>query len=196
MSGLVLIGSAGAGAWTWLARAGSAEANLTAIAADGAVCIKDPGETNGPFPADGTNAKDGQTVNALTQSGVVRRDMRRCFNGLTGTAPGIALTLDLTLVDVGRACAPLAGHAIYLWHADAEGKYSLYDLPEKNWLRAVVLSDASGHARVTTIMPGCYDGRWPHIHFEVFSNLDASVSGAAALLTSQFALPEAQSAAT
>jgi len=152
-------------------------------------------ETSGPYPADGTNTKDGQTVNALTESGVVRDDMRASFGALTGEAAGVPLLLDLTLVDVGAGCAPLAGHAIYVWHADAEGHYSLYDLPQQNYLRAVVVTDGAGRVRLQTIVPGCYDGRWPHIHFEVFANLDAAVSGRAALLTSQFALPEAQAAA-
>ncbi len=121
--------------------------------------------------------------------------MRSSFGDMEGVADGVPLVLDITLVDVGNACAALGGHAIYLWHADATGHYSLYDLPERNWLRGVVVTDATGRARITTIIPGCYDGRWPHIHFEVFANPQAAVSGAAALLTSQFAFPEAEVAA-
>ena len=34
-------------------------------------------------------------------------------------------------------------------------------------------------------------GRWPHIHFEVYEDLDAATSGAGKLRTSQIALPEA-----
>ena len=168
---------------------GQAEANQTGTAADGSVCLKDPAETNGPFPADGTNAKDGQTVNALTQSGVVRPDIRASFGDLAGAAEGVQLDLVLTLVDVGAGCAPLAGHAIYIWHADQNGHYSLYDLPDANYLRGVGVADAKGQVRFTTILPGCYDGRWPHIHFEVFESLDKAVSGDASLLISQFALP-------
>ena len=52
---------------------GGGEATMSANAADGAVCVKDPAETAGPFPGDGTNKKAGQTVNVLTQSGVVAR---------------------------------------------------------------------------------------------------------------------------
>ncbi len=168
---------------------GTAEANQTATAADGSVCLKDPAETSGPFPADGTNAKGGQTVNALTESGVVRPDIRASFGDRTGAADGVQLDLVLTLVDVGAACAPLAGHAIYLWHADQNGAYSLYDLPDANYLRGVAVADANGQVRFTTILPGCYAGRWPHIHFEVFASLEQAVSGAASLLISQFALP-------
>lgn len=195
VAGLGLAGVAGVAAWLLGGAAGQAEANRIGTAADGAVCLKDPAETGGPFPADGTNARDGQTVNALSQSGVVRGDMRASFNGLEGVAAGVPLVLDITLVDVDNACAPLAGHAIYLWHCDAEGRYSLYDLPGQNYLRGVVVTDAAGRARITTIVPGCYDGRWPHIHFEVFASLDTALSGKASLLTSQFAFPQAEMAA-
>ena len=35
---------------------------------------------------------------------------------------------------------------IYLWHADAGGRNSLYDLPQRNWLRGVVVMDSNGRA--------------------------------------------------
>ena len=174
---------------------GQAEVTVSGKGTDGSVCIKDLDETDCSFPADGSNVKDGQTVNALSESGVMRGDMRGSFGALTGLAEGVPLLPDLTLVNVGAGCAPLAGHAIYLWHADARGRYSLYDVADQNYLRAVVVTDAMGRAQVQTIVPGCYEGRWPHIHFGVFAGLDAAVSGEVALLTSQFALPEATMAA-
>lgn len=36
------------------------------------------------------------------------------------------------------------------------------------------------------------DGRWPHIHFEVFESAEAAVSGEASVLTAQIARPEAE----
>ena len=159
--------------------------------AEAAGCLREPDETSGPYPGDGTNAKSGQTVNALRQSGVLRGDMRASFNGMTGTAAGATLRLDMTLVSVAKSCAPVAGQAVYLWHANAIGQYSLYDLPDQNYLRGVVVTDAVGRATITTIVPGCYAGRWPHIHFEVFAGLASAVSGRKSLLTSQFALPGA-----
>ena len=107
---------------------GDAEANTTATAADGSICIKDPAETAGPFPADGTNTKAGSTVNVLDKAGVIREDIRGSFDGLTTVAEGVKLDIVITLVDVAKACAPLAGHVIYIWHCDAGGKYSLYEL--------------------------------------------------------------------
>lgn len=190
--GLGLAGAAGGMAWLRGGAGWAGEANQTAQAADGALCLKLPEETQGPFPADGSNTRDGQAVNVLTQSGVIRDDLRPSFNGLTGQADGVPMTLEIALVNVGAACAPLAGHAIYLWHADAQGRYSLYNVPDQNWLRGVVVTDAQGRARAMTIVPGCYDGRWPHIHFEVYASPEAAASGATPLLTSQFAFPEAE----
>lgn len=154
-----------------------------------ATCVAMAPETAGPFPADGSTAGGG--VNALGIAGISRSDIRPSFGGLTGTATGLSVLLELQLVDVGRACAPLAGHAVYLWHCDAEGRYSIYDLPQVNYLRGVVESDARGVVLLTTVFPGCYPGRWPHLHFEVFRSGKAALAGEAAILTSQLALPEA-----
>lgn len=152
-------------------------------------CVALPWETAGPYPADGSNTKEGQVVNALTQAGVIREDIRPSFNGMTGDADGVPLTLDLVLSDAS-SCTPLAGHAIYVWHCDTVGAYSLYDVPEANFLRGVGVSDDQGRVRFTSIVPGCYAGRWPHIHFEIFESAEAAVSGEASLLTAQIALPE------
>jgi protocatechuate 3,4-dioxygenase beta subunit len=42
----------------------------------------------------------------------------------------------------------------------------------------------------TSIFPGCYSGRWPHIHFEVYRSLDEATAAGQILATSQLALPE------
>lgn len=154
-------------------------------------CVALPWETAGPYPADGTNSRAGQVVNVLTRQGVIRQDLRTSFAGLSGTADGAPMTLELTLQNAD-GCTPLAGHAIYLWHCNTLGEYSLYDLPDANYLRGVGVSDAQGVVRFTTIFPGCYDGRWPHLHFEIFTDAAAAVSGEASLLTAQIALPQAE----
>ncbi|MDP5280693.1 intradiol ring-cleavage dioxygenase [Sphingomonas sp. DG1-23] len=155
-------------------------------------CVLDPTETNGPYPADGTNTSSGLTSNALTAANVVRSDIRPSFIGTsTAIAAGVQVALTLTVVNVNSACAPLAGYAIYLWHCDRDGKYSLYDLPNESYLRGVGVTDANGQVSFTTIFPGCYAGRWPHIHFEVFSSLSNATSGRYAALVSQLAMPAA-----
>ncbi|MBJ3783864.1 dioxygenase family protein [Devosia sediminis] len=167
--------------------------SLTGGAAAALECVALPWETAGPYPADGTNVRNGQVVNALTEQGVIRQDLRTSFGALTPVADGLQLDLELTLVNAD-GCTPLADHAIYLWHCDTTGNYSLYDLPDANFLRGVGVADSEGKVRFTTIFPGCYDGRWPHLHFEVFESVEAAVSGEASILTAQIALPEGASA--
>lgn len=154
---------------------------------EGGSCAKIPEETAGPFPGDGTNGK-----NALTLSGIVRSDITTSLGGATGVAAGIPLTVTLTLLDTS-GCAPLAGRAVYLWHCDRDGNYSMYSsaVVNESYLRGVQVTDAEGKATFTTIFPGCYSGRWPHIHFEVYGDANTPTSGTAAIATSQLALPEA-----
>ena len=68
---------------------------------------------------------------------------------------------------------------MYLWHCTADGNYSLYSsgITNQNYLRGVQVSDASGLVSFTSIFPGCYSGRWPHIHFEVYRSLALATSG-------------------
>ncbi|MBU1376418.1 MAG: intradiol ring-cleavage dioxygenase [Alphaproteobacteria bacterium] len=154
-------------------------------------CAATPTETNGPYPADGSNMANGVLSNILNTSGVVRSDIRGSFGGLSGTAAGVPLTLTVNLVNTNASCAALADYAIYAWHCDANGLYSLYDLPQQNYLRGVQATNASGQATFTTIFPGCYAGRYPHIHFEVYRSLSAATNYANRLLVSQFAMPAA-----
>jgi protocatechuate 3,4-dioxygenase beta subunit len=42
----------------------------------------------------------------------------------------------------------------------------------------------------TSIFPGCYSGRWPHIHFEVYPTLAAASQVSNKIATSQIALPK------
>jgi len=153
----------------------------------GAVEAASPGEisqeTAGPFPGDGTNGP-----NVLREAGVVRQDIRPSFGPLRGVADGVPLTLDLT-VTAAATGAPLPGAAVYVWHCDRSGAYSLYDREDQNWLRGVWAADAAGKVAFTSIFPAAYAGRWPHVHFEVYPDLARATSGDAAVTTSQLALP-------
>jgi protocatechuate 3,4-dioxygenase beta subunit len=146
---------------------------------------KAPEETAGPYPGDSSNGP-----NVLNQTGVVRSDIRSSFAGLSGTATGVPLNLALTIVSASN-CAPLASYAVYLWHCDAGGNYSLYSsgVTNQNWLRGVRAADANGVVRFTTIYPGCYSGRWPHMHFEVYKSLTAATAVSNKIATSQIAMP-------
>lgn len=154
----------------------------------GASCPgKIPEETEGPYPADSSNG-----VNVLGQTGVVRNDIRSSFAGLSGTAAGVPLTVELTLVSA-TTCAPLANRAVYIWHCDRAGLYSLYSAgaTNQNYLRGVAATDANGKVVFTSIYPACYAGRWPHIHFEVYPSLSSATTYRNKIATSQIALPKA-----
>ncbi|HEY4239204.1 MAG TPA: intradiol ring-cleavage dioxygenase [Kofleriaceae bacterium] len=165
------------------------EGDMTDAAAsssgDGGTCSTIPTETAGPYPADGTNGP-----NALTESGIVRANITTSFGDSSGTAAGVPLTVTLTLVD-STTCSPLAGYAIYLWHCDRDGNYSLYTATDQNYLRGVQVTDDNGQVTFTSIFPACYSGRWPHIHFEVYASVDEATNGSAKVAVSQLAMPKA-----
>ena len=101
------------------------------------------------------------------------------------------LTIRLAIQDLSDGCVPYAGAAVYLWHCDREGRYSMYSqgVEGENYLRGVQEADANGVVTFTSIFPACYQGRWPHIHFEVYPSLDLATDPANAIATSQVAFP-------
>ena len=177
--------TSGASGATTSSSAGSAATSSTAAAAATNVG-RIPEETAGPYPGDGTNGP-----NALTQSGVVRSDIRRSFASGSAAADGVPLTIELIIVDADSGKV-LPGAAVYLWHCDRTGRYSMYSsgLGSENYLRGVQIADAKGALRFASIFPGAYDGRWPHIHFHVFDSAGQASNGRNARVTSQLALPE------
>jgi protocatechuate 3,4-dioxygenase beta subunit len=164
---------------------GSAGDGSAGDGGDGA-CEAIPGETAGPFPGDGSNG-----ANALALDGIVRSDIRGSIAGASATAEGVSLIVELTVVAAGGGCAPLAGRAIYLWHCDREGRYSMYSegVTEENYLRGVQETGADGVARFTTVFPGCYPGRMPHMHFSIYPSLAAATAAESPAGISQLALP-------
>src|SRR5262249_49472659 len=123
--------------------------------------------------------------------GVVRRDIRSSFGTASGVAQGVLTTIRFTVLDTAKGGAPMAGAAVYAWHCDQEGNYSLYSqgAARENYLRGVQETDGNGVATFTSISPACYSGRWPHIHFEVYPSLAEATKAGTTLATSQIALP-------
>ena len=183
-------GGTDAGAGTSTTAAGTAPASATTTASIHA-CSIIPEETGGPYPADGTNASNGKVANALTLSGINRADIRWSVAGASGVAMGVALVIKLRIVNVADSCAGAAGATVYLWHCDRDGNYSMYSsaISGENYLRGVQEADADGYVSFTTIFPGCYDGRMPHVHFEVYPTLAKATSATNRIKTSQFAFP-------
>ena len=176
-----LVSSSGGGGTSGTTTTGSASGSCTVV----------PEETAGLAPADGSNSVDGSVVNALALSGIVHSDLRASIAGATGTAQGVALVVRLTLVNATGACANLAGYAVYLWHCDREGRYSMYSagVTDQNYLRGAQETDSRGAVAFTTVFPGCYSGRMPHLHFEIYRRAATATSFANRMKTSQIALP-------
>ena len=148
-------------------------AGTTTDAAPGATA-EIPEETAGPFPADGSNG-----VNVLT------RERHRALR------PDIELRVG---VGDGRGRAPhrLAHHPRHRGrrHAGRRRRRLPVALRPGGPLLALRLGDRgrelparrpgrrtpTGRSSFTTIWPGAYSGRWPHIHFEVYPSLAEATS--------------------
>jgi protocatechuate 3,4-dioxygenase beta subunit len=183
-----LVGCGGGGSTTAVPVT-SGNTNTTLInTASSSSCAVVPEETAGPFPGDGSNG-----ANALALTGIVRSDIRASFAGANAVAGGVPLTLTIKLVSNATSCAALKDYAIYLWHCDRDGKYSLYSsgVTSENYLRGVQVTDVNGEVTFTTIIPGCYDGRVPHMHFEVYPSVASTSRFSNKVKTSQLAFPAA-----
>ena len=135
-------------------------------------CDVSPRETKGPFPT--------KTPSQMVQSNI------------KSDRTGVALLINLIIVDKTNKCKPLPGAQVDIWHCDKDGNYSEYgnhpmqrtDLTSVHFLRGRQTTDANGHVSFLSIYPGWYHGRAPHIHIEIFDKSGAS------LLITQVAFPE------
>jgi protocatechuate 3,4-dioxygenase beta subunit len=145
-----------------------------------------PDETAGPYPGDGSNGPD-----ILEQSGIIRSDIRSSLDGGT-TATGVPMMLTLTVLDMANNDAPFTDAAVYVWHCDSAGRYSMYStgIENETYLRGVQVADTAGTVTYASVFPACYTGRWPHIHFEVYPGAASITDSTKAIATSQVALPE------
>lgn len=132
----------------------------------------------------------------LEAAGVERRDITKSID--SGTAvEGVPLTIKLNRYNLTNDGKAYEGAAVYPLHCDAQGNYSLYSdgVTDQTWLRGVQVAGQDGYVEFTSIVPGCYAGRWPHIHFEVFPDIASITDSANAVLTSQIVIPEDVAAA-
>jgi protocatechuate 3,4-dioxygenase beta subunit len=127
-----------------------------------ATCAVSPSETIGPYPS---------------LQDFVRSDIRE-------SQPGLPVTLNMTVVNVSNACAPVSGAVVDVWQCDATGNYSQYgNARNETYLRGLQTTDSTGRVAFTTIYPGWYQGRATHIHVEI------TVNGRSVKVT-QIAFPE------
>jgi len=135
-------------------------------------CNVSPRETKGPFPT--------KTPSQMMQANI------------KSYRTGIALLVNLTIVDKTNNCKPLAEANVDVWHCDKDGNYSEYgnnpmqrnDFTAAHFLRGRQTTDTNGRVSFLSIYPGWYHGRAPHIHIEIFDKAGKS------LLVTQVAFPE------
>lgn len=85
-------------------------------------------------------------------------------------AEGTVLTISGTVRDTRQAA--LGNAVVEIWQTDARGRYRHPGVPEQTRDPAFqgygrVLTDANGNYRYTTVYPGSYGSRPPHVHIRV-----------------------------
>jgi len=135
-------------------------------------CTATASETAGPFPT-------------KSPAGLVSND-------ITSDRKGDKLTVKIVIQNKNNGCAALSDALVDIWHCDAGGNYSEYggtgmqstNYQNVHFLRGRQTTDANGLVTFTSIYPGWYSGRAPHIHVHVYNASGKS------LLVTQIAFPE------
>lgn len=153
-----------------IASSGSSSTSGSSSGSTG-TCTTSPTETEGPFPTH-------------TPSSLISNDIR-------SDRTGVPFTIKITINNKNNNCAALAGAIVDIWHCDKDGNYSEYggtsmqstNYTSVHFLRGRQVTDANGLVQFTSIFPGWYPGRAPHIHVHVYSASGSS------LLVTQIAFP-------
>lgn len=128
-------------------------------------CKVTPTETEGPFPT-------------KIPTNFVLKDIR-------SDRTGVQMIMNIIIKNGSNSCNALAGALVDVWHCDKDGNYSEYgNVSTVHFLRGRQTTDAAGNVGFTTVFPGWYSGRAPHIHVHVFSATGKS------LLITQIAFPK------
>ena len=93
------------------------------------------------------------------------------------------MNVKITIQNKHNDCRALPGALVDIWHCDRDGYYSEYggtrmqstNLQSFHFLRGRQKADANGVVTFTTIFPGWYRGRAPHIHVEIFDSSGKSL---------------------
>jgi protocatechuate 3,4-dioxygenase beta subunit len=157
---LALLGSTG----TLLILGSNSKAGASLTGRPRYPCVVRPASTQGPYYVD-------EKLN--------RSDIRSDpADGAVKQGALLALTLNVSSITKG-ACSPLKDSIVDVWQCDAEGVYSdavdprYFDTTGKKFLRGYQVTDKSGMAKFTTIYPGWYPQRTPHIHYKIRSPASA-----------------------
>lgn len=107
------------------------------------------------------------TLTAEQTEGPYWFDVDKIRTDIREDREGAELRLAIRVRDA-EGCAPLHNTVVELWHADAGGVYSGFDSGTgEDFLRGAQVTNGDGIVEFTTIYPGWYVGRTPHIHAKV-----------------------------
>lgn len=145
----------------------------TETSSDGS-CSTTPTETAGPYPT-------------KSPSSYVR-------SNIADGQAGVPLTVKIYIRNVKNSCSALANALVDIWHCTSVGYYSEYtvnpgggyssiDYSGSHFLRGRQTTDSNGLVTFTSIFPGWYSGRAPHIHVHVYNSSGTS------LMVTQIAFP-------
>jgi len=104
---------------------------------------------------------------------------------ITEGHPGVPLRLRFNVLDAAN-CTPISGARIDVWQTRADGYYSGYpgqgdkrnvDTSGDTFMRGTQVADARGEAWFRTVYPGWYEGRTVHVHFKIFIDDKAMLTG-------------------
>lgn len=140
-------------------------------------CTSTNSETAGPFPT-------------KNPSSLQRVD-------ITSDRTGVALDIEITILNKNLSCMPLENAIVDIWHCDKDGYYSEYggtgmqsqNFTNVHFLRGRQITDDNGKVAFTSIFPGWYSGRATHIHVHIYNASGTS------LLVTQIAFPEGSNSA-
>ncbi len=118
----------------------------------GATCVLTAALTEGPFFVDEKLNRSDITTDPVT--------------GAVSAGTPLSLTFNVSRF-ASKACTPLTGAYLDVWHCDSTGTYSDVSGSSKKFLRGYQITDANGVAAFNTVYPGWYDGRAVHIHFKL-----------------------------
>jgi protocatechuate 3,4-dioxygenase beta subunit len=151
---------------------------------------KVPTSTAPPYPHELSLTGKSSLANVWSRSGLLRRDIRTNINNEGLGASGLLLDLNIRVIRAGRLQQPVPGAAVYVWHSDANGEYSVYGRNDATYLRGIGTTGADGRVQFKSIYPGTYHGREPHVHFEIYRSLNETQALSQCLLRSRVLFPE------
>lgn len=181
----------------------TATTTTTTSGSTSGACLVESTTTRGPYFVDSFNDPNDTTGGAYAIDSLIqqRSDIRANTEGITYTAPGVPVVLTVTLYNATCASV-LSGARVDIWHCNASGAYS--DILNstngggtsyvgQDFLRGYQVSDVNGQVTFTTIYPGAYSGRAPHIHLKI--RIITAAGAVTTEATTQLFFTDAQSAA-